>query len=705
MEKLAGGQAGWIASAVIRKANDAPLAVPQDLQDIRADGLRDAAREPNLGHPAIAFILESLISQRAASAAECDRRISLGPFLGRIEPVSGQDLRRVLGCDVNHRLCIRVAPQAHERILVRIFLGPMLTAVSVLIQAVEELDKLLGHILVAHLGDEDDFAPAARAARPIPAGFRIRQTSKLGGCRCRVAGGVGQGAVADLHGFQRRIIGLIRIEVRIGRDQASRLALNQLFTALRRVGIFFLSREERPVAFHDLIGIEIILGSCRLGFGGRRTRSGYVQESDQHVGRGAEGQSPIANDPDLFRHFTHIEREPESAGEVAGHEANPRRRLGAVIPDLDRQRIMWIVGHRFDAQLGVERDLIRNTGEVGIGKPHHRHASLGFGAGFDGEGDVHFGAPEGLIPWEMVLADPSKQIPFLSGSDAFGRAQRASPEVRSDRENLASVLDRGFRAKVLSMDKRSTYLAFGMFCATLLGWRGLYGEGDFPQAGMASLAILGLVSLVGGYRISVRRRRAFLSAALEPDSQLSTVLTGRMGASLAALLGTAATLPVVAYFALTASEPELYLAAGAAAWAVAMTLLIERLTARHFRQRYRMSAVVPIAIGIAAAPVVLLAMAFAFWVLPIPAYAEASALPDAISAGLEGLPRHHPLVFEAMSVLRVADASIYWVLAQDGFRAGLPVLLFLLKGAVVYLSVAKLAVDCQAALLRREDRP
>lgn len=255
------------------------------------------------------------------------------------------------------------------------------------------------------------------------------------------------------------------------------------------------------------------------------------------------------------------------------------------------------------------------------------------------------------------------------------------------------------------MDMRATYLGFGFFCATLYGWRELYGEGANPEFGTLCLLLAGVVSLIGGYRISVRRRRALLSAALEPQSGLRGVLTGRMGAILTAVVGTGATVPIVAYFALTASDPELYLAAAAAAWAIAISLLLDRIGAAHFRPQYRMSVTAPLAVGVAAIPVVAAAMSFSFWVLPLPDYAQAAQLPDAIAAALAGLPQHEPIVFEILSALRVADAFVYWLLAQNGFQAGLPLFLFLLKGAAIYLSVVKLAIDCQAALTRGEETP
>lgn len=254
------------------------------------------------------------------------------------------------------------------------------------------------------------------------------------------------------------------------------------------------------------------------------------------------------------------------------------------------------------------------------------------------------------------------------------------------------------------MDLRSTYLAFAMFGATLLGWRSFYGAGEFPSAGIACLLLLAALSLIGGYRIAIQRRRALLSAAIEPGSPVTGVLTGRMGASFAAIAGTSATLPITAYFALTASDQEIYLAAAAAAWIIVVSLVIERLSWSHLRPRYRMSVVGPTALGIAALPMLALVMAFAFWVLPVPAYAQTPVLAEALSSALEGLPRHHQLAFEVLSVLRIADVFIYWLLAQDGFRAGLPVFLFLVKGAVIYLSIAKLAFDCRAAMMRSEEQ-
>jgi len=275
---------------------------------------------------------------------------------------------------------------------------------------------------------------------------------------------------------------------------------------------------------------------------------------------------------------------------------------------------------------------------------------------------------------------------------------------RVQKGKILSVLVRPFRAKVLCMDLRSTYLAFAMFGATLLGWRSFYGAGEFPSAGIACLLLLAVLSLIGGYRIAVQRRRALLSAAIEPGSPVAGVLTGRMGASFAAIAGTLATLPITAYFALTASDQEIYLAAATAVWIIVVSLVIERLFWSHLRPRYRMSVVGPAALGIAALPMLVLVMAFSFWVLPVPAYAQTPVLAEALSSALEGLPRHHPLAFEVLSVLRIADAFIYWFLAQDGFRAGLPVFLFLVKGAVIYLSIAKLAFDCRAAMMRSEEK-
>ncbi|MEX3314394.1 hypothetical protein [Sulfitobacter sp. PS-8MA] len=184
---------------------------------------------------------------------------------------------------------------------------------------------------------------------------------------------------------------------------------------------------------------------------------------------------------------------------------------------------------------------------------------------------------------------------------------------------------------------------------------------------------------------------------------MASVLTGKMGSTMAAVMGTAGTLPIAAYFAITASGPEILLAGVAGAWVLLVSLVAERASWVHLRPHFRLSVVGPATLGVAVLPIIGLAMGFAFWVLPVPAYAQTPALSGAISAALEGLPRHHALAFEVLSVLRIADAFIYWLLAQDGFRAGLPVLLFLFKGAVIYLSIAKLTFDCRVALMRSEE--
>ncbi|MEX3314395.1 hypothetical protein [Sulfitobacter sp. PS-8MA] len=101
----------------------------------------------------------------------------------------------------------------------------------------------------------------------------------------------------------------------------------------------------------------------------------------------------------------------------------------------------------------------------------------------------------------LVVRDPKKTGPARPGyQDGCGLVEKdkwASKE-------LFSVLTWRILAKVHCMDLRSTYLAFVFFAATLLGWRGFYGVGEFPGLGLGCLGLLGILSLVGGYRVALR---------------------------------------------------------------------------------------------------------------------------------------------------------------------------------------------------------
>ena len=242
-----------------------------------------------------------------------------------------------------------------------------------------------------------------------------------------------------------------------------------------------------------------------------------------------------------------------------------------------------------------------------------------------------------------------------------------------------------------------TLTAFFAFCLFLLGWRLLYPTDAYDMAGMVCLGALALLSLSGGYRVALGRQRALISASVEPESGLRNILSGRLGAAFRAIAGTATAIPVAAYVALAATGPELLLAAAAAAWAVAMALLADGALARHLRPEYRMSLVASAAIWVAAVPVVAVAVWFSYSVLPIPDYALLPSLPEVLRAAVSGLPRQHPVIFEVLTALRSLDAATYWVLDRQGFQATLPLLLFLLKGAVAYVSITKVAVDCQTA--------
>jgi hypothetical protein len=246
-----------------------------------------------------------------------------------------------------------------------------------------------------------------------------------------------------------------------------------------------------------------------------------------------------------------------------------------------------------------------------------------------------------------------------------------------------------------------SYLSFLLLSAALLGWRAFYSEVGTTWIGVGCLAVVALISLTGGYRIALGRRQAFLNAALEPGSSLSKLLTGRIGAAVAAILGTAASLPVAAYLLLTGLWVEVALAFAGAAWVVAMVLLFDRLWLDQLRPRYGMSIISSVAIGVSAVPAIGLAMAFYYFVLPVPDFARTDELREALALGVAEFPRHHPWVFEVMSAIRSVDAFVYWVLDKNGYQAALPLTLFLLKSAITYVSVVKLAADWQAAFMTR----
>lgn len=241
--------------------------------------------------------------------------------------------------------------------------------------------------------------------------------------------------------------------------------------------------------------------------------------------------------------------------------------------------------------------------------------------------------------------------------------------------------------------------AAALFAALLTAWRLLYRGADTAQAGLAALALLGAISLLGGYKTALAGRRAMLDAALERGTRLRGLMTGRAGAALSALLATGAALPPAAYFALGCSLREFRLVLALGAGLALLVLLFDALARGRIRVPLRLAVLGPQVVILAGLSFGAVHMALAYLVLPLPAYLLQPTLASALQSAVAGLPAHHDWIYAPLAAMRMIEALGYWLVTQDWALQGPAVVLFLLQGAAVYLSLAKLALDALALLL------
>ncbi len=251
--------------------------------------------------------------------------------------------------------------------------------------------------------------------------------------------------------------------------------------------------------------------------------------------------------------------------------------------------------------------------------------------------------------------------------------------------------------QVVAMNIFPTLIALACYVGGLLTWRSLYPDPNTTALGLVALGALLLAGMVGGIRLSVQRRRAFLAMALEDKSWFRHVLSGRFTATVTNAVSGVVIGLALAYHLLVASAAEVYLAMSLGVSIACAFLVLNVISARHVRPLYRASLFAPFLILPTSSVFVAVHFLLARNVIPLPPYLDApGGLAGVLAAAQAELPRHHQMVFEALAALRAVEATAYWLLAQADFAPAAPVALFLLQGALVHVSLAKLAVDLQA---------
>ena len=222
-------------------------------------------------------------------------------------------------------------------------------------------------------------------------------------------------------------------------------------------------------------------------------------------------------------------------------------------------------------------------------------------------------------------------------------------------------------------------------------WRLLYPASAWS---LALFCLSAALVFAAQFNSALARRRALRDAMLVPGSLLHRVLTGRLPALAAAVVGTAATLFPAAFFLASAAPAE---CAAAALLVVTVNAAIPPL--RRGIARSARTAFVPRLLALGTAGLALVAVPLFAWlgyaVVPPPRWLAADTLAQALAQAL-ALHRTDP-VGQILAGLDFAEVTIWWYMRGYGFGNGAVVAAFLAWNALIVLALARFATDIAEA--------
>lgn len=241
---------------------------------------------------------------------------------------------------------------------------------------------------------------------------------------------------------------------------------------------------------------------------------------------------------------------------------------------------------------------------------------------------------------------------------------------------------------------RAAALATAGVLALLWVWRITYAATDL--AGLAAIAV-SLWAAVSAYRGNRDIRRAQLAAAFHSRSALSRLVTGRIRALAFAVAVFVISLPVLAWKALTAAQPE--------ALALALVFLLSGITAlwarrilsRHVTPAFAKAWGVAIAVVLVGGLAVPVLGWINYTVVSYPDAALGGNFAQTFQELMGNLPTRRGWIAEALTFVAVADAARLTLASR--YAGSWPlVAIYCLDSALVCLIVAQTGALCTSAV-------
>jgi hypothetical protein len=199
---------------------------------------------------------------------------------------------------------------------------------------------------------------------------------------------------------------------------------------------------------------------------------------------------------------------------------------------------------------------------------------------------------------------------------------------------------------------------------------------------------------IGSYQVILRRRRALLLAVLQANSWLTPILSGQIFSALAAVVITAATVPLLAYKALSAQMAELLVLLALSVAAVAFFQVFQAILQKHINDAFLPSASTRSSVALAGS-IFLAPHVWAVWnYVRYPDIKELSFSQIMIRA-MEPLPERGGWIAEILSIFYTMDAAKLWLVVQAE-KTTVPALIFTIYGALICFLVARAIVAVAA---------
>jgi hypothetical protein len=192
-------------------------------------------------------------------------------------------------------------------------------------------------------------------------------------------------------------------------------------------------------------------------------------------------------------------------------------------------------------------------------------------------------------------------------------------------------------------------------------WRLTYPTTDFAVAFLFPLAAL---IALGTFWYSAAVYRATMSAAVREDSSISWILTGKIRASLRAILLVSVAIPVLAWHALSATIVEFAMLALLCVLTSSSFVIIERMTRKHLKPPFaHKSALLAATFSISLVFIPLLA--WANWEFTDhPLALRYSSLGEAVQLGFNQHPARRGWVAEIIAPLYAFEYVKLWFVVQ-----------------------------------------